>query len=81
MKIASLRECVDPWHRLALQALERAKRDAKRGDLGALAWLIFIGKDWADALAPGASEQILDFAAQQIEKADKEELKTTWKLY
>lgn len=81
MHIKSLKNCVDPWHRLALVIIERAQRDAKRGDLGALAWLLHTGIDWAEALAPGAGGQILDFVALQIERADEEELKTAWNLY
>ena len=81
MKVSFFDDVMTPCHALAIAIIERAQLDAKRGDLGALAWLLHTGIDWAEALTPGAGGQIVDFVARQIEKANKEELKTTWGLY
>jgi len=40
----------DPWRRLAAAVVARAAQEAKKGDLGACAWLEGEGADYADIL-------------------------------
>ncbi len=47
-----LMEGVDPWAALALAILDRARDDAKGGDLAALAWLVGPGYDLAERIDP-----------------------------
>jgi hypothetical protein len=65
---------------LALKVLERAKRDADRGDLAALAWLITAGADLADKIVDGGRYEILRFARQQLDRLEAGEVRAAWKL-
>jgi hypothetical protein len=66
---------------IALKLLERAKLDAARGNLEALAWLVTQGADIAHALSPREGrEQVLAFARRQLARIETEDLKTTWGL-
>ncbi len=70
----------DPWRALAVALLARAKLDAQRGDLGALAWLVVTGRDIADALADGAGCSVLAFARATLAAMDAGSVKTVWKI-
>ncbi|KXK10996.1 MAG: hypothetical protein UZ14_CFX002002964 [Chloroflexi bacterium OLB14] len=70
-------EC-DPWAVLAITLLERARRDARRGDLAALAWLVFAGIDWAERIAPGAGDSLLVFCQDVLQKIEAGRVKATW---
>lgn len=53
----------DPWTALAVALIRRAWRDARGGDLDALAWLGTVGADYAEAIAPGAGDTVTTCAA------------------
>lgn len=69
----------DPWQALALAILSRAKRDAARGDLGALAWLIVAGVDIAEDVRPGAGDVILSFARGCMQEVETEKIIAHWR--
>lgn len=68
----------EPWTLLAIKMLEWAKRDAQRGDLAALAWLVFTGTEWAERISPGASKSLLVFCQQVTQQAEAGQITTTW---
>lgn len=57
-------EDADPAATLLLQILRQAKHDAKRGDLAALAWLVYAGIDLAEEISTGYGETVLTFCRQ-----------------
>ena len=70
----------DPERRLAVAILERAKLDAARGDVGALAWLIHTGAAWADTIADHGYDLVLGFCADIAQSIDNGTLRATWRI-
>lgn len=70
-------EC-DPWALLAVRIMERATRDAQRGDLAALAWLVYIGAEWAERIAPGTRDSLVTFCQDILQNIDAGRVKATW---
>ena len=67
-----------PFAALALAILNRAKLDARRGDLAALAWLIVAGADIAETVTPGGAGLVLAFCRDQVQRVESEQVKTVW---
>jgi hypothetical protein len=70
----------DPWAALAVALLVRAKQDAARGDVGALAWLVYAGRDMADALSDGAGHGVLAFARDALTAMDAGAIRAAWRV-
>lgn len=78
--MTKLDDVTDPTAALALAILKRAKMDAARGDLGALAWLISPGSEWADTLAPGWGTDVINFCRDTWQRMDAGALASRWGL-
>ena len=74
---ALLTEC-DPALAVWLACLNRAKRDAARGDLSAVAWLASDGLILAEAIHDGASNDIVRFCRQVLARVEQGEMAAKW---
>lgn len=76
------RECLDadPFAQLAGALLNRAKLDAARGDLSALAWLICDGATLAARLHPDGDDLVLSFCRQTLAAVDAGKARAVWSL-
>lgn len=72
-------EDIDPWAFFAARILEKARDDAARGDLAALAWLIYGGSQLADLIAPGEGQAVLSFCRSVFDNIETNKIKATWK--
>jgi len=76
----TLETVTDPTAALALAILKRAKEDAARGDLGALAWLVSTGRDVADAIADGSGAAVLAFCRDTLANVDAGAIRAAWRV-
>lgn len=70
----------DPWTALMLSILRQAKNDAERGDLGALAWLITDGAQFAARVMKNGDDLVLAFARGIVARFPKGDLLAAWDL-
>jgi hypothetical protein len=77
MATRELPQC-DPFTLLAGALLNRAKRDAARGDLAALAWLVTDGATLAARLHPDGDDLVLRFARAALAAVDAEQVRVVW---
>jgi len=68
----------EPATALTLALLQRAKLDAQRGDLAALAWLVSTGAELADVIQSGARHAVLKFARETLAEIDARDVASTW---
>lgn len=69
---------VDPMHGLMLAIIQRAKLDAKKGDLGALAFLVADGLDYVERFNLGCEGEILNFCNEIASEIDAGKLTGKW---
>lgn len=75
----SYKDC-DPWAAIAGKLLELAVADARKGDLGALAWLIADGTTMAKRLHPDGDDWVLRFAQAIFAEMDAGHVRAIWKI-
>ena len=71
-------EACDPATAVLLAILKRAKADAARGDLAAVAWLVSDGLILAEAIHDGASNDIVAFCRQVLARVEQGEMAAKW---
>jgi hypothetical protein len=77
MKREILQDC-DPFVALAGALLQRARDDARAGDLGALAWLVVAGAPLAARLHPSGDDMVLEFARHALAAVEAGSVKAHW---
>ena len=64
----------DEFKRLSLAILWQARKDAEKGNLEAILWLLSTGAFFADALVEDGSQSLFNFCKQTFEKIQDGEI-------
>ena len=75
-----VRSSLDPYMAVIIAIIERAKKDAEKGDMWAVGWLLTDGIKLVKIIAPDDTDLILNFCVSILARVEREELMCIWNL-